>query len=127
MCALALLALAVAGCGDDGDDGDGSGGEPQQVGDLVADAPELEVEASDFEFSPDPLELTAGEPVNLVMRVTSGGHNLRIEGTDVRFPIVDEGGAVVTGLVVDEPGEYEMVCTVPGHEAAGMVATLRVG
>ena len=119
---VAAVFLA-AGCGDDGD----GGGDPEPVGDTVADAPTVEVEAFDFGFSPDPLELTAGEPVNLVLRVTSGGHNLRIEGTDLQFPIVEEGDAVVEALTVAEPGEHRMVCTVPGHEAAGMVATLRVG
>jgi plastocyanin len=123
--------LLLAGCGDDGGDGSGDGnggdGAPEAVGDTVTDAPEVEVEAFDFGYSPDPLVLTAGEPVNLVMRVTSGGHNLRIEGTGFQLPIVDEGDAVVAALTVAEPGDYRMVCTVPGHEAAGMVATLQVG
>ena len=65
--------------------------------------------------------------MNLLLRVTAGGHNLRIEGTDLQFPIVEEGDAVVGALTVAEPGDYRMVCTVPGHEAAGMVSTLRVG
>lgn len=128
------LLFLLAGCGDDGggdggDDGGGSGGggEPEAVGDTVAGAPEVEVEAFDFGYRPDPLVLTAGEPVNLVMRVSSGSHNLRIEGTDLQFPIAEEGDAVVASLTVVEPGDYRMVCTVPGHEAAGMVATLRVG
>ena len=119
-------AALLAGCGDDGDGGDG-GGDAEPVGDTVAGAPEVEVEAFDFGYSPDPLVLTAGETVNLLMRVTSGGHNLRIEGADFQFPIVEEGDAVVGALTVAEPGEYRMVCTVPGHEAAGMVATLQVG
>ena len=124
MAAAAVLLLA-AGCGDDGDAGGSA--EPEVVGDTVPDAPTVEVEASDFAFSPNPLALNAGEPVNLVLRVTSGGHNVRIEGTDFQLPIVEEGDAVVSTLTVAEPGEYRMVCTVPGHESAGMVATVRVG
>jgi len=120
---LGGAALVAAGCGDDG----GGDGEPQVVGTTVPGAPEVEVEAFDFGFTPDPLVLTAGEPVNLLLRVTSGGHNLRIEGTDLQFPIVEEGDAAVGALTVAEPGDHRMVCTVPGHEAAGMVATLRVG
>jgi plastocyanin len=120
----ALAATTAAGCGDDGGGGEG---EPQVVGTTVPGAPEVEVEAFDFGYTPDPVEIPANQTVNLVMRVTSGGHNLRIEGTDLQFPIVEEGDAVVGALTVAEPGDHRMVCTVPGHEAAGMVATLRVG
>jgi len=119
------LALALAGCGDDGEGGDEGGGELIVDGTTVPGAPEVEVLAFDFAYSPDPLEVPAGEPVNLVMRVESGGHNLRIEGVGFQLPIVDAGDAVVATLTVPEPGEYRMVCTVPGHEAEGMVATLR--
>jgi plastocyanin len=121
---LGGAALVAAGCGDDGGDGDA---EPQVVGTTVPGAPEVEVEAFDFGYTPDPVEIPANETVNLLMRVTAGGHNLRIEGTDLQFPIVEEGDAVVGALTVAEPGDYRMVCTVPGHEAAGMVSTLRVG
>ena len=121
---LGGAALLAAGCGDGGGDG---GAEPQVVGTTVPGAAEVEVEAFDFGYSPDPVEIPANETVNLLMRVTAGGHNLRIEGTDLQFPIVEEGDAVVGALTVAEPGDHRMVCTVPGHEAAGMVATLRVG
>jgi len=120
---LGGAALLAAGCGDD----DGGDAEPQVVGTTVPGAPEVEVEAFDFGYTPDPVEIPANETVNLLMRVTAGGHNLRIEGTDLQFPIVEEGDAVVGALTVAEPGDYRMVCTVPGHEAAGMVSTLRVG
>ena len=36
-------------------------------------------------------------------------------------------GGTETKLKVDfEPGEYEMYCTVPGHEESGMVGTFTV-
>jgi plastocyanin len=117
---VAVVVVLAAGCGDDGVD-------TEVVGTTIAGAVEVEVEARDFEFVPDPLELPAGELVNLTMRVTSGGHNLRIEGIGFQLPIVDEGAAAVGTVTIDEPGDYRMLCTVPGHEAAGMVATVTVG
>jgi plastocyanin len=110
-------AAALAGCGDDS-------GTTVEVGTTVEGAPEVEVEARDFEFVPNPLELPAGEPVTLTMRVTGGGHNIRIEGAGYQTPIVEEGDAAVGTVTLPAPGEYRMVCTVPGHEAAGMVGTV---
>lgn len=121
--AAAAAAVLLAGCGDDAG-ADAGSAEPEPHGITVPGAAEVEVEAFDFGYSPDPLVVPAGEPVNVVMRVTSGGHNLRIEGVAFQLPIVEEGDAVVATLTVEEPGEYRMVCTVPGHEAAGMVSTL---
>lgn len=116
--ASVVLSLVAVGCGDDGD----GGGEPEVVGTTVPDAAEAEIVATDFAFDPARFEVTAGAPVNVTLRVERGGHNLRFEGTDVQFPIVEEGDAAVATLLVDEPGTYRMLCTVPGHEAAGMVA-----
>jgi plastocyanin len=115
-----LLAAATAGCGDDG-------GSIEVVGTTLADAAEVEIEAFDFGYEPSTLELTAGEPVNLTMVVTGGGHNLRIEGVGFQLPIVDAPDGAVGTLQIDEPGEYRLLCTVPGHEAAGMVGTVVVG
>lgn len=115
----AVLLTAAVGCGDDG-------GSIEVVGTTVADATELEIDAFDFGYEPSTVELTAGEPVNLTMVVTGGGHNLRIEGVGFQLPIVDAPDGAVGTLLIDEPGEYRMLCTVPGHEAAGMVGTVVV-
>lgn len=53
-------------------------------------------------------------------------HNIAMRGPDPRIgEIVGEGG--VSEITVDlPPGEYQYYCSVPGHEAAGMVGTLIV-
>ena len=110
----------LAACSDD------DGGTLEVVGTTVAGAEELVVEAFDFGYEPSTFELPAGEPVNLTMRVTSGGHNLRIEGAGFQLPIFEEGDSAVGTVLIAEPGDYRLVCTVPGHEAAGMVGTVTV-
>ena len=118
-----LVALAVvgslAGCGDDG---------PAEVDGLpvVDGAPEITVEADDFAFVPDRIELTAGEAANIVLVSVGGGHNLGIADGDFLLPIVDEGEQTRGALTIDEPGTYEMVCTVPGHLEQGMRGTVVV-
>lgn len=110
-----VLVVAMGACGDDGDD------EPTVIGTTIVDAAAAEIVATDFAFDPDPFEITAGEPVNVTFRVEQGGHNILFEGSTLQFPILEEGDAAVATLVVAEPGTYRMLCTVPGHEAAGMV------
>ena len=115
----AVVALLVAACG-------GGSGEPEVIGTTVADAEAITVVATDFAFAPATLELAAGEPVNLTLDVEDGGHNLGVRGTEFLLPIRDEPDAVVGTLVIAEPGTYEFVCTVPGHEGQGMVGTITV-
>lgn len=90
------------------------------------DAPTIEVEASEFGFRPDRVEIRAGEAVNL--RLTNTGnlpHDLSVP--DLGFRLVANAGETATGrLEVDQPGEYQFLCTVPGHAQAGMVGTLVV-
>ena len=43
--------------------------------------------------------------------------------TEVTVPALSSR---VTRLTFDQPGEYAYICHLPGHEAYGMVGTLRV-
>lgn len=122
---VVLAAGGVAGCGDDGPS------EPEVIGTTVPDALVVEVAASDFTYDTPNLILDAGTPINLTFRVEEGGHNLEFDDADgepvFRFPLLEEGDAAVATVQFDEPGTYVMKCTVPGHEAAGMVAQYVVG
>jgi cytochrome c oxidase subunit 2 len=115
---LAVLAV-VAACGDDDDP-------PQVIGTTVAGAEEITVIGTDFAFEPSTLELTVGEPVNITLEVTDGGHDLSVVDVGFRLPILDEGESAVGTLVIDAPGTYQLVCNVPGHIDEGMVGTVTV-
>ena len=92
----------------------------------VADAVELTVEAGDLYFSPDEIEVTAGEPVNLVLDNQGDVfHDLDIDGIDFRLA-ADPGTTDTGALTIDEPGTYRFICTVPGHASAGMEGTITV-
>lgn len=92
----------------------------------VPDAPTVEVVATEFGFSPDRLTLPAGETVNLTL-VNQGRllHDLTIPGLDVRI-VAGPGDTATAGVVLEEPGEYPFLCTVPGHSEAGMTGVLVV-
>jgi plastocyanin len=123
----ALLAGAgIAGCGDD-DDGDGGGDDSAPAtetgGDTGGDTggeegdggggdgERVAITASDFEFAPADLVLTAGEEATLVLGNTGQvGHNLTIEGLDVDEDI-EPGGSVDIPLAPDA-GEYDFFCAI---------------
>lgn len=112
-------AVVLAACGESG---------PTDVEGLPAihGATALATVGTDFRFEPSTIDLEAGQPVNLTLEVTDGGHNLVIPDIGFVLPIIDEGERTSGGLVIDEPGSYEFVCTVPGHIAEGMVGTITV-
>lgn len=126
------LVVVLAGCGDGGDAGAaGDGGEEHGAHDhaensaVVEGAREIEVSGKDLRFSPEKLEVKAGEDVTIVFTAADVTHDFTVEGTDVH--VGAEGGQTAKGgLRIDEPGTYTYVCTVPGHEQAGMRGALTV-
>jgi len=78
------------------------------------------------EFAITPAAIVAGGTVN-VTNHGSMAHDFSIVGTDVATALLQPGQSAsldVSGLA---PGTYEVICTVSGHEEAGMVASLTVG
>ena len=127
---LALLSAAAMACGD-------SGSSPSAI----------EVVAQDVRFKPDRIEVPAGQTVKLRLKnLDSTEHDLEVRGltpTSISGggheghgePIrlvktlavhADAKGTATVEFRADEKGTYEVVCTIPGHEQAGMVATLVV-
>lgn len=94
--------------------------------DAATDVDELTIEAGDLYFSPDEVEVTAGETVNLVLDNQGDAfHDLDIDGIDFRLA-ADPGTTDTGALTIDEPGTYTFSCTVPGHASAGMEGTITV-
>lgn len=118
----ALVTLPVgllAACGDE-DDGGGAT--------APASVPEgaLLVEALDsLDFDRDQYRAEAGEVTFVYENKGSLPHTLLIEGID-EDEFFLEVGDTDTGSVELEPGTYTLYCDVPGHQAAGMEATLVV-
>ncbi|MDT8307395.1 MAG: cupredoxin domain-containing protein [Anaerolineae bacterium] len=140
---LLLLALVLVACGGDGgDDGEEAAGEQ-----------EVTIIARDIEWSTDRIEVTAGIPVVLTLQnegaldhdfsiehIPLSGevvgaeeeeemedHDMTMEAEelDLHVSAAADHSATIT-FTPSEPGEYEYICTVPGHEDSGMVGTLVV-
>ena len=143
---LVVPLLIAAGCGG-GDDGEGnadttaaattateeSGDEhaTEESGDEHAtgesDEHTTEIVMSDFKF--EPLDVSAGSDSTIeVLNEGAVDHDLlvRKDGKTLGGIDVIAGGQSAKLKVDVEPGEYEIYCSVPGHEEAGMVGTLTV-
>ncbi len=92
----------------------------------IAGAPTIEVEATEFAFQPDGLVIEVGETVNLTL-VNHGRlvHDLSIPELDVHL-VAQSAETTSTALTVTQTGEYQMLCTVPGHAQAGMIGAIVV-
>lgn len=117
---VTLITLAVlAGCGGDDD----AASTPADLGD-TDDV--VEVLAEDISFPQDVYETEAGRVGFVYENVGNIRHTLVIDGVDGLDLDVASNGDVDQGAVDLEPGTYTLICDVPGHSAAGMVADLVV-
>jgi len=117
---LALVALVFSVVGLLFDDG-GGGAASAGAGDLATS-----VSLSEFAISPDPLRVAAGSTLEVVNDGTTP-HNIAIrEISSVAIPDLQAGESAMLDLSEVPPGVYTVVCTVAGHEAAGMSGQLQV-
>lgn len=71
---------------------------------------EIEVVAKQFAFEPAVIQVTAGEPVRLVIRSSDRVHGFAIRDLkiDVQIP---RSGNVVVEFTAPRPGRYEIACS----------------
>ena len=104
--ALAAFAIPLLGCG---------GGDP-----------EVAVVMTDFSFNPSPVPVQAGR--RTIITLENKGtteHNFSVPQLNVVSTNIAPGGKGRVEIAAP-PGGYRLLCTVEGHEAAGMVAEVRV-
>lgn len=103
----------------------------------------IDVTMTDFQFQPNTFTVPAGQEISL-NATNSGGvvHSFVImnqgQSAGTEFNAEDQpnvywdveiqpGGSTETSFTApDAPGEYEIICHIPGHVQAGMVGKLNV-
>lgn len=121
------LALVLSACGG------GGGGDNQQNADsgtspqtASGDVRQIEIDSGEFYFRPNETTVRRGETVEFVVK-NSGSleHNIRIDefGVDRDY---NPRETVRVRFTPNRTGTFKIWCDIPGHEAAGMVATLVV-
>ncbi len=91
-------------------------------------APAGAVTVSLSEFAITPANIAA--PLNGQLTVSNAGsvaHNFNIQGTSIHTKDLQPGDSTTVSLKGLKAGGYTVYCAVPGHQQAGMQATLIVG
>jgi plastocyanin len=128
---IAVVGITV-GCG--GDDDDEEAAAPAETAtETEAAGGGQTVDMTEYEFEPNDLTVSQGETITAE---TTGNieHNFTIEeGPDPEKPSKELAATPdvqpddSADLTVDlDPGEYALVCTVPGHREQGMTGTIKV-
>jgi uncharacterized cupredoxin-like copper-binding protein len=103
----------------------------------------IDVTMTDFQFQPNTFTVPAGEEITLNASNTGGvvhsfvimkgGQSAGTEFNEEDQPNVywqeeiQPGGSAETSFTAPaEPGEYEIICHIPGHVQAGMIGKLNV-
>jgi uncharacterized cupredoxin-like copper-binding protein len=122
---LIVLGLSLAACGKSGP------------------STRIHITMTDFAFSPNTFTVPAGEPITLtavhdgsvvhsfiIMKAgTDAGHKFDLEDQpNVYWEMEIQPGESESDvfLAPGQPGEYQVLCGMPGHLEAGMIGTLIV-
>ena len=121
-----VVGVAVVACGQPAGAGGAAGGfsdapAAQTVAIRVDPSGRLAWEKTEY-------TATAGDITFLVSSPAGLAHNFTIDGPGVKAQSPQFAGGTTNRYTLTgvRPGTYRIVCTVPGHHEAGMVATLRV-
>jgi manganese oxidase len=99
---------------------------PATAAATTSDAPSsVTVELSEFAIDPSDITVAAGGVLEVVNRGVAE-HDLAVIGTDVATPMLQGGDQATLDLSSLAPGTYDVHCSVPGHEAGGMIGTLTI-
>jgi uncharacterized cupredoxin-like copper-binding protein len=125
---LVALAVSATACGADA-----------EVLPNDVDSVDLVVSMEEWRFDPEAAIVGSGGPATVQLRNTGGVLHewALIDGrveteSDLRgvtvlaSAAVRAGGSVRIDLPVLDPGEYQVVCPIPGHISNGMLGTLTV-
>src|SRR5580692_3826554 len=72
---------------------------------------EVQIVASKFMYEPATIQVTAGEPVRLVVRSREGTHGFSIPKLKVDVLVPKTGDAVTVELTAPPAGRYEIACS----------------
>ncbi len=127
---LIVLSAAIAACGATRGGREARGG---GVANFSTDVVEQKVEVvaaptGELKWTQPEYRATAGDVTFVVSNPSFVNHNFSVQGGSVNAESEEFGENQTRNYTLKglQPGEYRIVCTVPGHEEGGMVSRLIV-
>ncbi len=96
------------------------------VGAGVGMVKEVEVDGSNFAFSPKEIRVKEGARVKVTFKNTGGMHDFVLDAFNVRTNIIKGGESQTVEFVANKKGTFEYYCSVGTHRQMGMVGNLVV-
>jgi cytochrome c oxidase subunit 2 len=72
---------------------------------------EIQIVASKFQFQPAVIQVTAGEPVRLVIRSADGTHGFAIPKLKIDATVSQKSDPVTVEFVAPAAGQYDIACS----------------
>lgn len=88
---------------------------------------QITIQGSEYSFNPSAITVKKGEAIQITFK-NSGNfpHNLTIADLNVQTKTIGSGQQDTVTFTPDKTGQFNFVCTVPGHADKGMTGTLIV-
>jgi uncharacterized cupredoxin-like copper-binding protein len=83
------------------------------------------VSETEFKITTDLTSFKAGQITFVAKNDGKIPHDLAVKGTSDKTNEIPPGGTAELKVTL-KPGKYELYCTIPGHEQAGMKLTITV-
>ena len=92
----------------------------------IVGARAIAVTSESFKFTPSEIRVAAGETVNVALTSSDIAHDFTIDELDFHVAATSSQAGQGGLRVPATPGRYTAYCSVAGHRAAGMTATVIV-
>ena len=86
---------------------------------------EIFVEMTSFDFIPEDFEFSVGETVEFELYSRDIEHDFTVEALGIDWD-VDGGETETHRYTFSTAGKFRLLCTIPGHEAGGMIGEIVV-
>jgi nitrite reductase (NO-forming) len=121
--ATAAAALAVTACsGGDDNDGPTATPEPPPPGVTAVAA----VTLKNFKFEPSSFTFKTGDVIEFRLRTSDINHDFTVRDLNIHWDVSSPGRPRTERFTFAKAGEFRFICTVPGHEQAGMSGKITV-
>ena len=117
---LLVMALLAASCGEEDPAATWRSADVLPGEELAVD-----VELRNYAFSPRKFEVRQGETIEFTLDSIDILHSFTVEELDIDWHL-NKDDMLTEQFTFDRPGEYRLICIIPGHEVLGMRGTIVV-